>query len=329
MQRIRRILVAVKQPGRRASAGLAKAEQLAKAAGASVELFHALSTPIEAEAFFYTGRNMADAERKIRADALAELEKTARRLRSRGLQVRVVAEWDFPAYEAVVRQAIRTHADLIVAEQHLGRRLVPWMLHLNDWELLRLSPAPVLLVKSSRRYRRPDVLAALDPLHAFAKTARLDPEILRLASGITRLLRGRLHAMHAYLPVPPVGVAGEILAANLIGQLEAEARRQARRGFERELKRSGIPQSRRYLAREFAIEAIPRSARRIRAGLVVMGAVSRSGLRRVFIGNTAERVLDELPCDILVVKPPGFRSPVARARRGARLAAAPLPMVPF
>lgn len=329
MQRIRRILVAVKQPGRRSSAALAKAGQLAQAGGANIELFHALSTPIAAGAFFFTRRNLGDVQRKMRADALAELEKTARRLRSRGLKVSTAVEWDFPAYEAVVRQAIRTHADLIVAEQHLGRRLAPWMMHLNDWELLRLSPMPVLFAKSSRRYRRPTVLAALDPMHAFSKTARLDPQILSVAGGMTRLLRGRLHAMHAYIPVPPVGVTGEILSSNLIGKLEAEARRQACRGFERELKASGIPDSRRHLVREFAVEGIPDVARRIRAGLVVMGAISRSGLRRVFIGNTAERVLNELPCDVLVVKPPGFRSPVARARRGARLAAAPLPMVPF
>jgi len=50
--------------------------------------------------------------------------------------------------------------------------------------------------------------------------------------------------------------------------------------------------------------------RRTRARVVVMGAVSRSGLKRLFIGNTAERVLDRLPCDVLIVKPRGFRSPV-------------------
>jgi universal stress protein E len=36
---------------------------------------------------------------------------------------------------------------------------------------------------------------------------------------------------------------------------------------------------------------------------VVIGAVSRSRLDRVLIGNTAERVLDKLECDVLVVKP--------------------------
>jgi nucleotide-binding universal stress UspA family protein len=29
-------------------------------------------------------------------------------------------------------------------------------------------------------------------------------------------------------------------------------------------------------------------------------------LRRVFIGSTAERVLEYLPCDVLVVKSPDF-----------------------
>jgi universal stress protein E len=52
---------------------------------------------------------------------------------------------------------------------------------------------------------------------------------------------------------------------------------------------------------------------------VVAGAVSRSGLKRAFIGNTAERLLDDLPCDLLIVKPAQFPSAVARTPRGARL----------
>jgi universal stress protein E len=38
------------------------------------------------------------------------------------------------------------------------------------------------------------------------------------------------------------------------------------------------------------------------ADLVVMGAVSKGALEALLIGNTAERILDTLPCDILVVK---------------------------
>lgn len=323
MQDIRRILVAVKEPGRRAAAAVAKGAQLARASGASLELFHALSAPISADACLRAGRDLRAAERMIRERALADLDQSARRLRAGGVEVTTSAEWDFPAYEAVVRRAMHVRADLVVAGRHAGRRIAPWLLHLNDWELLRLSPAPVLLVKSGGRYRRPAVLAALDPMHEVERSARLDREILRVAARATEMLGGCLHAMHAYLSTPAVGFAGELLTGGALNRLESDARTAARRGFERELKGFRVPPRRRHLVQQVAIDAIPSVARKIRAQIVVMGAVSRSGLKRVFIGNTAERVLDELPCDVLVVKPRRFRSPVARARRGVRLVAAP------
>jgi universal stress protein E len=53
---------------------------------------------------------------------------------------------------------------------------------------------------------------------------------------------------------------------------------------------------------------LPILARSLRARAVVMGAVSRSPVKRALIGSTAERVLDAMPCDILIVKPKEFRA---------------------
>jgi hypothetical protein len=47
----------------------------------------------------------------------------------------------------------------------------------------------------------------------------------------------------------------------------------------------------RILVPEYPIDAIPRVARQARSAIVVLGAISRSGLKRLFIGNTAERLL--------------------------------------
>jgi universal stress protein E len=41
-----------------------------------------------------------------------------------------------------------------------------------------------------------------------------------------------------------------------------------------------------------------------------MGAVARNRLKRLFIGATAERTLEHIPCDVLIVKPAWFISPV-------------------
>ena len=50
-----------------------------------------------------------------------------------------------------------------------------------------------------------------------------------------------------------------------------------------------------------------------------MGALSRSGLMRMLIGNTAERILGSLDCDVLVIKPQVFVARVAQESRGMRV----------
>jgi universal stress protein E len=44
--------------------------------------------------------------------------------------------------------------------------------------------------------------------------------------------------------------------------------------------------------------------------LVVLGTVARTGIAGLLIGNTAERLLQRLPCSVLAVKPNGFVSSV-------------------
>ena len=199
---------------------------------------------------------------------------------------------------------------------------------MTDWELLRLSPVPVLLVKSGSAYRRPTVLAALDPGHAFAKSVKLDAAILRVARTISGALAGKLHAMHAFLGVPSPLLNAELIGAHVLARVRQQRRASIRATFRRVLLHSGIPAARQHLVERYPFEAIPSVAREIRAAIVVMGAVSRSGLKRVFIGNTAERVLDGLPCDVLVVKPPRFRSQVSRTGRGVRVISSP-PHLPY
>jgi universal stress protein E len=329
MRAIRRILVAIKDPTSRSLPAVGKAWQLAQATGARLELFHAISTPLLADAYVYSPRKLAQAERAIRARHLAALDRIAGSLRHDGIKATVSAEWDFPIHEAVIRRAGRIGADLIVAQQHGGRRIAPWLLHLTDWELLRLSPVPVLLVKTTRPYRRPTVLAAVDPGHAFAKTAQLDREILQAGGFIADALRGKLHVVHGYMPIPPLmSTSRETINVDIIAKLQSDARQKARATFARALGSTSIPAARRHLIARPAIEAIPAAARKSRSAIVIMGAVSRSGLKRVFIGNTAERVLDRLACDVLVVKPAHFVNRVGRAKRGVQFAVSAPPM-PF
>ena len=323
MARLKRILVAIKEPASRAQPALRKATQLATATGARVTIFHAITQPLVFDAFAMQGVSLQETQQRWHARVLKSLERLAQLLRNDGVAVDVACEWDFPAYEAIVRRAARIDADLIVAERHAAKHVLPWLLRFNDWELLRRSPVPVLLVKRSQPYKRPLILAALDPGHSFAKPARLDAQILSQGRMLSDSLGGQLHAVHAFaaavLPVERLGAVG----TEFLASIERQASRDAHKQFASALEDSGIPRSRRHLVSGHPVDVVPGLARRMRASVVVMGAISRSGLQRLVIGNIAEQVLDALPCDVLVLKPAGFHTRVKGKSRGVQLIATP------
>jgi universal stress protein E len=323
MPATRKILVAVKDPAAPYQPGVEKAARLAKGFGAKLELFHGITEPVLSETYLFANGELTRLRRETRARCIEKLEKLAAPLREGGLDVTVSADWDFPAHEAVVRQARRHKIDLIVAQCHEGKRTAPWLMHLTDWELLRTSPVPVLLVRSGGTYADVNVLAAIDPSHRFAKPAKLDSRILSAAVAYNTALKGTLHVVHSYLPLPASSIAMPGASALAIEQIAEGAEARARAAFKTAVAAYRLPQNRLHLVQGAPLDAIPRVAQEIRSGLVVMGAISRSGLQRVFIGNTAEQVLSALPCDVLVVKPLEFKTHVARRGRGIHFVGLP------
>jgi universal stress protein E len=327
MYRIRRILVAVKDPAARLHPGLAKATQLARATGAELVLFQAIPAPGYLSGdIALLNEGLADAERSARSDSLARLEALGRPLRRRGVKVTLSARWDSPVYEAIIREATRLRADLIVAERHAGRHVAPGLMHFTDWELLRLSPVPVLLIKRTDAYRKPVVLAALDPDHAYDKPARLDREILRAASTLAEALHGALHAVHAYVPLPLTAFSYGAPSQEALVRLARESAKRSARKLDRTVRAVGIPRSRRHLIGRHATDAIEQAAAETHSAIVAMGAISRSGLKRLLIGNTAEKVMDRLACDLLVVKPPALQRLAPPRHRAALRRQAPADM---
>ena len=55
---------------------------------------------------------------------------------------------------------------------------------------------------------------------------------------------------------------------------------------------------------------IPELTENKRPDIIVMGTLSRSGVAGFFIGNTAEKIIHNVDCSVLTVKPDGFVTPV-------------------
>lgn len=312
--RMKRILVAIKDPDNAPRAQLRKAATLARATGAVVEIFHAIGQP-EIDVIGGAGDvlpSTAQLAESISSRALARLKKLSRTAIFEGLRVELTPSWDFPAHEAVIRRAISSGADLIVCgvqPHHFAGR---FLLANTDWELIRYSPVPVLIVKSNGDYAKAPIVAAIDPFHAHAKPTRLDARICATAAAFAKTLKGTVHTFHAYMPLVAIAPGGTSMPAMMSPEIEEAHSEHVEKVFRSASERASVPPARRHLHMGITGDELAAVVKKIGAGIVVMGAVSRSGLRRAFIGNTAERVLDEIPCDVLVVKPAAFKTQVAR-----------------
>jgi universal stress protein E len=314
--RIKRILVAIRDLEHTPRDELRKAAAFARPAQARIELFHAVDALIPS-------RNLqwdfgGNAKRRYVDDMTQHLQRQLDRFKRspylEGLRVTSHIGWDYPPHEAIVRRALAIRADLVIAGTRSHGITGRLLLRNTDWELIRQCPSALLLVKSSRAYERPVIVAAVDPFHQHAKPADLDALLLRTGAGIASLLGGSLHAFHAYMPlVNTMPMPGALsMPMTLPPEVEDTHGAQIARAFDRLAKRAGIASADRHLHMGDVSTELNTVVKRTGASIALMGAVSRSGLRRIFIGSTAERALDDLSCDVLIVKPRGFKTGIAR-----------------
>src|SRR5215469_15798877 len=209
---IRHILLGIGDVQRTPHGELRKAGALARAARATVELFHAIDEPDPARSFPETAtQEEVDQQRGAIVEKYRrKLERFAHDASLRGVTVRCTAAWDYPLHAAIIRRALAARSGLVIAATRGHRFRARLLLRNTDWELIRHCPVPLLLVKSTRGYRRPLVLAAVDPYHKHARPADLDARLLETGGEIARLLHGSLQVFHAYMPlvtVQPVAMA--------------------------------------------------------------------------------------------------------------------------
>jgi universal stress protein E len=311
MKRLDRIL-AVLDPTAEAQPGLAKAVMLARRSGAILELFICDFDPsLSGQPFFDT-----DKLRRLREEFVSErleyLEEAAEDLRSEGLAVETHVHWDNPLYRGIVRRVEESAPDLVVKDGHYHSALRRTLFTNTDWNLIRTCPAPLLLVKAGDWPASPRILAAVDPGHLGDKPAALDHDILEWSGLLAARMGGEVHVVHAFFPAAllaaATGMAGMPLAGGITAAeiVESERERIAE-SLSTIVGSHAVSGERVRLEQGSASEVLPRVAETVGAAVLVMGAVSRSRLQEIFLGSTAERVLERTACDVMVVKPPDFR----------------------
>jgi universal stress protein E len=278
-----------------------RAAWLAEKASAAIELFACDFDPqIDAGQVSTVWVKQAESARdhlcKIHGENLAKL---AEPLKKRGLSVKTDVAWDHPLGEAILRKVAESKPWLVAKDTHHHSVLKRTVFSNTDWHLIRGCSAPLLLVKPRAIAKAPKFVAAIDPLHEHDKPAQLDDKILTFAAALAKSAGGQLDVVHAY--APPIAVD---LPMDVIEQI-GEQHRLAMGEF---VAKHKVADERAHLLEGPPVECLVDFTTEESSDFIVMGAVSRRGIDRLFIGSTANAVLDRLPCDLVIVKPEGFEA---------------------
>ena len=305
MDRISDILVIV-NPLAGDQPAIAKAAALARWLGSGIELL-ICDTRMLRKA--YTEGNLPAASNALPTDDLESLlEQMAEPLRDDGIDVTTHVISGNPLHAVVTSWMRNSPADLVVKDTHHHSLVERTFAANTDWHLIRACPLPLLLTKPKPWGTPPLMMAAVDPGHANDRAALLEHRILDVTASIARQIDARLHAVHAYVPTALAKAAAVRMPPGVgrsAGALAAE--RELRRSQVKQLTdQFAVPDANLHVYAGMATEYLPRMAAEWHADIVVMGAISRSPSKSTLIGSTAERVLESLPCDALVVKLPDF-----------------------
>lgn len=279
-----------------AACAAAWAKEIARQHGARIVLIHAfVAEAVPAPEFVPLPPQYYE---EIHGEARHRLDAEAAALRGAGVEVTAEVVLSSPAL-GVVDAARRHGADLIVAGTRGRTGWKRALLGSTAARLLREAPCPVLTVhRQDTGHPRP-VRTVLVPTD-FSEDAALAADAAARFLGATGTGPQRLVLLHAYrVPIEAMHLPAQVLMEAI--RTTADAARNSLDALATKLQRPGLtvePMARQGYPPDVIIEQAAVAG----ADLIAMGTHGRSGLGRMLLGSTAERVLATAPCPVLTVR---------------------------
>lgn len=297
-------LLVIIDPTKNPQPALTRAASIARQTGAALELLICEFNSTLDNALFFEAPALDKARASLLKQRSEWLEQLAAPLRGEGLTVTCEVRWGKPLHRMIIARVEELRPDLVLKTAHSHGLLHRLLLSNTCWQLIRYCPAPLWMVKPEGEWRGQRLAVALDPTHSADKPAALDHQLIDVAREFGQTLGLEAHYLHSYAPLPRTLVFDAELVADYEYYVERTGERH-REAFEQLLDGHAIERSRTHLLQGFAEETLPRFVEENAVDLLVMGAIARGHLDTALIGHTAERVLENVACDLLVLKPQG------------------------
>ncbi len=264
-------LLVVYDPTRDEQPALERAGMIAEEIGASLHLFACIHGDI-------SGADRESAEvKRLLAEQQAVLEECLTPFSSQGVVTSAEVEWDKDWYHAVVRAAARNHADMVFKSSFKHSTSQRKLKSTSDWIVIRECLCPVLLVKHTERPEVSRILAGIDISARTESYEKLNQHILEFSRKLVESERAEVHVVNAFPDFRIKPERKELIEV------------------------SGIESDRIHIKLGAPDKVIVDVAKQLDASLVIVGNSHRSGIAAMMHGNTAEKILDKLDCNVLAM----------------------------
>jgi len=209
-------------------------------------------------------------------------------------------------YEDIIKSARDYKADFVFKSVRQHAPLKRMFYTSTDWNLIRMCPTALLLVRDQGTVRGKPVIASVNIDDEDPEHQELNRIVLAQANALAEVLGAKVHLIYAYGPAVVMGDGADPMAYQIAKDKhdaefkKAKALASVNNVLASNTKlREGTPAT---IVTEYGEE--------ISAGIIVLGTVARNGASGLFIGNTAESMLEKTHRDMFVIKLESFVSPV-------------------
>lgn len=280
-----------------------RAKSLAKSCNATVKFYVNNANTLSKHSVLYEGidDHFFETQRKLFVEHYEQLlEELVEEFSAADITASAQFTEQHHLAEAIINQATVTNPDIVLKSTHHHSSLNKALVTNTDWRLIRKCPYPLLLVKNNSWQPGGSIVTAVDPLHSKAEQTRLDHMLVEATEQLSSVLNQPACIFHCYFPFVstmfPLGGAGTT-------EHLAKIKQQHEEKLQLLLKPHKIESANIHLAHGELVPALLKYLQTVKANILVIGALSRNVLERAIVGNTAEKILDDCPCDVLILKP--------------------------
>ncbi|HSG91499.1 MAG TPA: universal stress protein [Pseudomonadales bacterium] len=295
MKKIRNILVVMDMP-RQTQTALARAEKLAKHFGAHLHLVSFVHHDMYDQKDVFDTHQRNEIRKTLEHERGEWLQKRLRDAKMLAMDVDTEVVWERHIHEWIVDACKAERFDLVLKTANRSRTLM----HMpTDWHLLRECPAPIWLASQTRGAPKPIVLATVDPTRRDRAHKALDKKVLDAATSYAKTHDAEVHIGWC-VETPEVLADLDIIDAR---KYEKKMLATMKPRLQELAAAFDIPAKRIHTPGGHTEKSMAGLAAQLKAELIVLGTAARTGVSGMVVGNTAEKVLSGVRCDMLTVRP--------------------------